>query len=115
MNDHDTIRWIGDSFKYYGLAFQYQERKDGGLGIHATGIKRVKRIIETLGEYLSGTKYRAALKVYEWILSRLSRDKGEPYTREEMQMILELREINGNLNKKQTPIILRDYTSKADI
>ena len=104
MDDRESILLAAQTLKEAGLPVYLGERKDGSLGIHATGAKRVKRYVDTLLPLLTGTKRQAASKVGEFIERRLARPHGANYTDEELQLVRDLRQINGNRNGRKNPV-----------
>jgi len=96
MNDAVTMDQVIEAFKIWGLplyvcpAISCGEKV--GRRITVCGCKRVKRVAKFFLPYLTGTKKRAALKILEFVESRLSKPKGfSPYSKEEIQMVKDLR------------------------
>jgi hypothetical protein len=127
MTDEDTIGQVADSLREHGLPVYYQERLKAGskgnprkhVGIHASGIKRVKRYCDTFVPLLTGQKRRAAELVQEFCDSRLATPRGgtrgnPPYTERQIQIVEELRTVNSVGNGRKNPVeILRGHTSDA--
>ena len=111
MNDQETILAASRTLEAHNLPVYLYERKDGGLGIHATGFKRAKRYTETFIPLLTGNKKCAAEIVDSFIDSRMSKNRMEKFSSDELALIESLRRTNGNKNGRKTPTsILRDYT-----
>lgn len=112
MSDRDTIFASAAALRAYDLPVYIQERPKAGagqVGIHASGMKRVKRYCETFIPLMSGQKLRAATLVLEFIDSRMSvppggRGAAKPYTQRELDIVRELRQVNGNTRGKKTPL-----------
>lgn len=111
MSDRDTVEIAADSLRHHGLSVYVQERPKAGrgqVGIHANGMMRVKRYCETFIPLMTGQKRKAAELVLEFIDSRLAPHeyvgKGRPYTEKELQIVRDLRMVNGNTNGKKTPL-----------
>lgn len=112
MCDEQTILQAAEILRNHDLPV-YLQRRDKAtrklhVGIHAAGIKRVKRYCDTFIPYLTGTKKEAAILVLEFCEIRLSTPlRGPvkiPYTDRELQIVRELREVNGNPNGKKNPL-----------
>ena len=113
MSDRKTIDLAVASLKQHGLPVYVQERPKAArdqVGIHASGMLRVKRYCDTFLPLLTGQKLRAAELVNEFITSRLDDpfpggSKGRrPYSQRELQIVTELRAVNGNTRGKKTPL-----------
>ena len=110
MSDRETIHIVAESLKSYGLPVYLQDREKAArnhMGIHASGMLRVKRYCETFIPLMTGQKQAAAELVFEFINSRLAveRDgKKRPYTYEELHIVEKLRSVNGNVRGKKTPL-----------
>jgi len=124
MTDEETIREVAETLKEHGLPVYYQERRKAArgklhVGVHASGIKRVKRYCDTFVPLLTGEKKRAALLVQEFCDSRLATPRGgtrgnPPYTERQIQLVEEVRAVNSSGNGRKNAIeTLRDHTSDA--
>lgn len=107
MSDRETVNTIAGFFAELGLPVYMQERPKAArdqVGIHIGGFKRVRRYCEVLLPVLTGQKKRAAEIVLAFIQSRESRSKFDPYTEYELDLVRELRAVNGNTRGKKTPL-----------
>jgi hypothetical protein len=107
MNDRDTIDAAAEGFTELGLPVYRQERPKAGIGQHGisiNGLKRNRRICETLIPYLTGQKRKAAELMLAFINSRESQTKGAPYTEAELDIVRELRGVNGNTKGRKNPL-----------
>jgi hypothetical protein len=108
MTDRDTVDFAADSLEKLGLPVYRQERPRatgrGQCGINIGGLKRCKRYCETLIPYLTGQKRRAAELVLEFIVSREGKIKGAPYSESELDLVRNLREVNGNTRGRKNPL-----------
>lgn len=115
MNDEETIMRAADILKSEGLPVYIQRREKATclkthVGIHASGIKRSLRYCDALIPYLTGTKLRSATLLREFCQSRLDTPRtgvergGKPYSDREIQLVRDLREVNGNPNGKKNPL-----------
>ena len=105
MNDHSTVNSVAASLELHGLPARTYMRKQGDLGVWADGAKRVKPYTETFAPRLTGYKRLAALTVDEFITSRLSHPSSNTrYTDAELQLVRELRAINGNRKGRKSPL-----------
>lgn len=104
MNDRQSIELAAETLRNHDLPVYLSERKDGSLGIVALGHKRVERYVTILLPLLTGTKKVAAEKVGEFIRSRSTLQVGANYTEEQLQIVRDLRLINGNRNGKKNSL-----------
>jgi hypothetical protein len=107
MSDKETIYHTVDLLKKVGLPVYIQERPKAGrdqLGISVGGHQRVGRYCDTLLPYLTGQKARAAQIVQDFIVSRKDNPPQSPYTEYELDLVRELREVNGNTRGKKNPL-----------
>jgi hypothetical protein len=84
-----------------------QERPKAGInqyGISINGMKRNRRICETLIPYLTGQKRKAAELMLAFIDSREAQTKGAPYTEAELDMVRAMRDVNGNTRGRKNPL-----------
>jgi hypothetical protein len=107
MADRETVTVVSESLRVHGLPVYVAERPKAGrdqVGIHASGMLRVKKYCDTFIPHLTGQKKRAAELVLKYIESRLAETKGSQYTDEQLAIVTELRSVNGNTNGKKTPL-----------
>lgn len=107
MNDRETIKLAAEGFVELDLPVYLQDRPKAGVnqhGISINGLKRNKRICETLIPYLTGQKRKAAELMLAFIDSRQARTKGAPYTEAELDIVRELRDVNGNTRGRKNPL-----------
>ena len=103
MADRETMEFVIDYFQLVGLPVY---RLDDGpfVRIRSDGLKRTRRVIEHFLPLLTGTKRQAASMVLRFIESRESKESYSPYSGEEIQMVTELRSINGVRNGKKNKL-----------
>ncbi len=104
MKDHETIHYAADVLRSHGLPVYLYNRKDGMLGLHAMGMKRTKRYVDTLLPFLTGKKKSAAEIVGKFIESREAKPNGSNYDETELELVTELRAVNGNTNGRKNPL-----------
>lgn len=103
MADTETMKFVISYFQEVGLAVYVRE--DGPfIRIRSDGMKRAKRVAEHFLPFLTGTKRQAASQILRFIESRESKESYSPYSDEEIQMVEELRAINGVKNGKKTQL-----------
>lgn len=107
MSDFETIDFLSEALRGLGLPVYVQERPKAGrgqIGIHISGLRRVRRYCQLLIPFLTGQKLQAAELTLAFIESRLAKDKGVPYSDDELDIVRRLREVNGNTNGKKNPL-----------
>lgn len=122
MDDHETIeiaaQILRDNGVKVGKLYKVNGRK--ALTIAFGGGIQVKKIIEIIFPYLTGTKKEAAAIVYEFILSReksrLARYNA-PYTEYQISLIEKLRMTNGNQNRPRTSttVLNQSFAQRSDL
>lgn len=112
MNDRDTMESAIAGLRAAGLptnvtmgAYPQYPDSPPWMRVRAQGIKRLKSYCETLLPYLFGSKKRAAEIVMEFCESRILDDrpvkKGRPYNSREIDLVRQLRAINGVKNGRK--------------
>lgn len=105
MNDLVAVKAFAVSLARFGLPVREATRKDGHIGVWATGGKRVKPYTETFAPLLTGQKRQAALVVDEFIASRRQHPSPNArYTDAELALVEKLRAINGNRRGFKNPL-----------
>jgi len=94
MHDKETIEWMASLFEELGLP-AYVSARGVGRRIDAQGCKRVRSILSEFLPYLTGQKLRAAQLVSEFIEIRLSVPQNSAYGQREIEIVNELRSVNG--------------------
>jgi hypothetical protein len=107
MRDEKSMDALQQCLQEHGLPVYRVARKDGTMHyINVSGYKRLKKYAEALIPYLTGQKLEAAETVLAFVDSRLSKPRYEPYTEEEVGLVLKSREINGNRpSAKNDPVL----------
>lgn len=97
MKDEASVDLAQQVLIAHGLPVYRAARRANAMHyINVSGYKRLKKYCEALIPYLGGQKREAAETVLAFVNSRLSKPRYEPYTREEVELVLKSRRINGN-------------------
>lgn len=129
MADKDLVEEVADTLRRNGLSVYIQHRPkataQGQWGIHAGGLGRVRSYCEMFIPKLHGKKRKAAELVLEYIslrdqTPRIGNQRGyKPHSQRELDIVAELRKVNGNRNGKKNPLpsvgTLRDCTTGAGV
>lgn len=94
MNDVETVEWMASLFKELDLAC-YVTKTANGKKLEGQGCKRVRAILAEFLPFLTGTKRQAAQLVSEFIELRLSVPQNSAYGQREIEIVNELRSVNG--------------------
>ena len=121
MTDKETIDFFVYIMKKHDLPIYYYTRPAKGnsreqYGVRCHGVKRVKRVCETLLPHLTGEKKAAASVTLSFCDHRLSLHEKAGYGPLDVEYVARLRMINGQrthnkVSLEDLPRILRDYTS----
>lgn len=114
MNDVDTIERVIESFKAHELPiYRNPAVYHRCVSVSVIGHAQMRRHLEAMLPLLSGNKQRAAQIVSDFLDRRLAHPN-KRYTSEDIDLVEQLREINGPSRMRLPIEILRDYTLRPN-
>lgn len=109
MNDLETVAAICASFQEYGLYYYNNTAYKGCEGVTVIGLKQMREHLDFFLPLLYGKKLRAAEIVSKFTDSRIANPR-ERFTDYDVDLLEELREVNGPTRGRMPIEILRDCT-----
>lgn len=114
MNDVETIERVIESFEAHGLdIYRNTAVYHRCVNVSVIGLQQMRRHLDFFLPLLSGKKQQAAEIVSKFTDSRLA-NANKRYLESDIDLLEQLREINGPTRGRLPIEILRDYTLRAD-